>query len=611
MELKRTFKWLVVGLAAILLVFVSCAKQDLPSSETGIHTSESKASLTRVSSFGTNPGNLLMYYYAPSSPKSPAPLVIALHGCTQSANEYADRTEWHVLANKYGFYVVFPEQQSSNNQNKCFNWFEPGDITRGQGEALSIKQMVDYMKSHFNIDSSKVFVTGLSAGGAMTPVMMATYPDVFTGGAVMAGIPYKCATTMTDAFTCMSPGVNKTPQQWGDLVRGAYSGYSGPYPTLMVFQGSSDYTVKDMNMTELVDQWTNVHGTDQTPEVTGTFRTATRKIYRNSSGKDVVVTYYISGMGHAITVDPGTNQDQGGTTGAYSEDKDIYSSYYAAQFWGLTGSGSSDTTAPSVNITAPSNGATVSGTVTIAASATDNVGVTKVEFYINNNKVGEDTSSPYEYSWNTTGYSNGTYSLKAIAYDAAGNSAVDNDTSVTVSNVTGTTVTFNSISLDDSYVKAYANGTGLATGVTSGNIAIGRGSDGKYNRAILSFDTSSLPDNATITRAYIVVTYSSRSGDPWANGNSLVIDVKNGYFGIASTIETSDWAYSPTASAVASIASFTSGTKQSTDFNSAGLSAINKTGKTQLKLRFVNNQSSTAYIFIKEGANAKLYVTYQ
>ena len=610
MELKRTFKWLVVGLAAILLVFVSCAKQDLPSSETGIHTSESKASLTSVSSFGTNPGNLLMYYYAPSSPKSPAPLVVVLHGCTQSANEYADRTEWHVLANKYGFYVVFPQQQSSNNQNKCFNWFEPGDIARGQGEALSIKQMVDYMKSHFNIDSSKVFVTGLSAGGAMTAVMMATYPDVFAGGAVMAGIPYKCATTMTEGFTCMS-GVDKTPQQWGDLVRGAYSGYSGPYPTLMVFQGSSDYTVRDVNMTELVDQWTNVHGTDQTPEVTETFRTATRKIYRNSSGKDVVVTYYISGMGHGITVDPGTNQDQGGTTGAYSEDKDIYSSYYAAQFWGLTGSGSSDTTPPSVNITSPSNGATVSGTVTIAASATDNVGVTKVEFYINNNKVGEDTSSPYEYSWNTTGYSNGTYSLKAIAYDAAGNSAVDNDTSVTVSNGgSGTTVSFNGIASDDGYVKANADGSSPAVGTYS-TLAIGRGSDGKYNRAILSFDTSSLPDNATITRAYIVVTYSSRSGDPWANGNSLVIDVKTGYFGSASTTETSDWAASPTASAVASIASFTSGTKQSTDFNSAGLSAINKTGKTQLKLRFVNNQSSTAYIFIKEGADAKLYVTYR
>lgn len=610
MELKRTFKWLVVGLAAILLVFVSCAKQDLPSSETGIHTSESKASLTSVSSFGTNPGNLLMYYYAPSSPKSPAPLVVVLHGCTQSANEYADRTEWHVLANKYGFYVVFPQQQSSNNQNKCFNWFEPGDIARGQGEALSIKQMVDYMKSRFNIDSSKVFVTGLSAGGAMTAVMMATYPDVFAGGAVMAGIPYKCATTMTEGFTCMS-GVDKTPQQWGDLVRGAYSGYSGPYPTLMVFQGSSDYTVRDVNMTELVDQWTNVHGTDQTPEVTETFRTATRKIYRNSSGKDVVVTYYISGMGHGITVDPGTNQDQGGTTGAYSEDKDIYSSYYAAQFWGLTGSGSSDTTPPSVNITSPSNGATVSGTVTIAASATDNVGVTKVEFYINNNKVGEDTSSPYEYSWNTTGYSNGTYSLKAIAYDAAGNSAVDNDTSVTVSNGgSGTTVSFNGIASDDGYVKANADGSSPAVGTYS-TLAIGRGSDGKYNRAILSFDTSSLPDNATITRAYIVVTYSSRSGDPWANGNSLVIDVKTGYFGSASTTETSDWAASPTASAVASIASFTSGTKQSTDFNSAGLSAINKTGKTQLKLRFVNNQSSTAYIFIKEGADAKLYVTYR
>ena len=341
-----------------------------------------------------------------------------------------------------------------------------------------------------------------------------------------------------------------------------------------------------------------------------TFRTATRKIYRNSSGKDVVVTYHITGMGHALPVDPGTNTDQGGTTGAYSEDKDIYSSYYAAKFWGLIDGGTGDTTPPVVNITSPSNGATVSGTVTITASASDNVGVTKVEFYINNTKVGEDTTAPYEYNWNTTGYANGTYSLKAIAYDAANNSAIDNDTSVNVNNATGTTVSFSGVSLDDSYVKAYSNGTGLATGPVTGAIAIGRGSDGKYNRAILSFDTSSLPDNATITRAYIVVTYSSSYGDPWSGGNSLVIDIKNGYFGIASTIETADWGAEATANAVASIASFSSGTKQSSDFNSSGLSAINKTGKTQLKLRFVNNQTSTAYIFIKEGADVKLYVTY-
>ncbi|HOJ50681.1 MAG TPA: PHB depolymerase family esterase [Spirochaetota bacterium] len=860
----------IIGLSIVLMVITlsSCSKQDLPS---GVISADTRASLTAVSNFGTNPGALKMYYYAPSNPKSPAALVVALHGCTQSASEYADRTEWHVLANKYGFYVVFPEQQSSNNQNKCFNWFEPGDIARGQGEALSIKQMIDYMKSKFNIDSSKIFVTGLSAGGAMTAVMMAAYPDVFAGGAVMAGIPYKCATTMTDAFSCMSPGVDKTPQQWGDLVRSAYSGYSGPYPTLMVFQGSSDYTVKDLNMTELVDQWTNVHSTDQTPEVTETFRTATRKIYRNAAGKDVVVTYYINGMGHAITVDPGSNTDQGGTTGAYSEDKDIYSSYYAAKFWGLDNSdttaptvnitsptngstvsgtvkitatasdnvgvakvefykngvklgedttapyeyswntsneyngqynitakaydtsnnlaeatisvtvtggltdttaptvnitsptngstvngtvkitatasdnytgvtkvefyinntkvgedttspyeynwdtssysegsyslkaiaydgagntavdndtsvnvvhviichsetasdtatnhyvagritsnqyttygtrygyinpftvyhlltqyqsngitwvdqvdleamgcsagsgGGSDTTAPTVNITSPTNGSTVSGTVTITATASDNVGVTKVEFYINNTKVGEDTTSPYEYNWDTTGYSNGTYSLKAVAYDAAGNSAIDNDTSVTVSNSgSSTTVSFNSISTDDGYVKANADGSSPAVG-TYTTLAIGRGSDGKYNRAILSFDTSSIPDNAVITRAYIVVTYSSNSGDPWANGNSLVIDIKNGYFGSASTIGTDDWAAAATASVIATIDKFTSGTKQSSDFNTSGLSAINKTGKTQLKLRFANNQTSTAYIFIKEGTSAKLYVTY-
>ena len=124
--------------------------------------------------------------------------------------------------------------------------------------------MVNKMKSDYSIDNSKVFVTGLSAGGYMTAVMMATYPDVFSGGAVMAGGPYKCATSMTAAFSCMSPGTDKSPTEWKTLAKQGYSSYNGTYPTLMVFHGSTDSTVKELNMTELMDQWTAMHDIDQT-----------------------------------------------------------------------------------------------------------------------------------------------------------------------------------------------------------------------------------------------------------------------------------------------------------------------------------------------------------
>jgi poly(hydroxyalkanoate) depolymerase family esterase len=183
-------------------------------------TATDAAELTAVSSFGSNPGALKMYVYSPAGVPDGAPLVLALHGCTQTASDYTN-AGWNELADKYKFHVVYPEQQKANNQNGCFNWFSSGDITRGQGEAESIVEMVSYMKSHSHVDGSRVFITDLSAGAAMTNVMLATYPDVFNAGAIMAGLPYACATSTSAAYSCMNPGVDKTPAAWGSFVRRA------------------------------------------------------------------------------------------------------------------------------------------------------------------------------------------------------------------------------------------------------------------------------------------------------------------------------------------------------------------------------------------------------
>jgi poly(hydroxyalkanoate) depolymerase family esterase len=295
----------------------------------------SAATLTHVSSFGSNPGALVMYKYVPASMPTNAPVVVLLHGCTQSAASYDDEPGWVKFANTYKFYLVFAQQQSSNNINKCFNWFQSGDITRGYGEALSIKQMVDKIKATHSVDSSRVFVSGLSAGGAMTAVMLAAYPDVFAGGAINAGIPYKCATSSLAAFGCMSPGVNKTPQQWGDLARSGYKGYTGRKPKVAIFHGSSDSTVKPMNLTELMEQWTNYHGIDQTADVSDTVGGYPRKIYRTSSGYNRVMTVSITGMGHGTAINPGTYSSQCGVAAPYILDVNLCSTYYAAKFWGL------------------------------------------------------------------------------------------------------------------------------------------------------------------------------------------------------------------------------------------------------------------------------------
>src|SRR5918998_828227 len=97
----------------------------------------------------------------------------------QTAAGYDHGAGWSMLADRYGFVLLFPEQRQANNQRLCFNWYQSGDIERGRGEPLSIRQMIERMVRDHNVDPRRVFVTGLSAGGAMTSVMLATYPELF------------------------------------------------------------------------------------------------------------------------------------------------------------------------------------------------------------------------------------------------------------------------------------------------------------------------------------------------------------------------------------------------------------------------------------------------
>ncbi len=125
-----------------------------------------KAHLTEVTGFGSNPGALRMFKYVPTRLEAAPGLVVVLHGCTQTAAGYDHGAGWSTLADRYGFALLLPEQQKANNPNTCFNWFQPADTTRDSGEALSIRQMVETMIVDHGIDRGRVFVTGLSAGGA-------------------------------------------------------------------------------------------------------------------------------------------------------------------------------------------------------------------------------------------------------------------------------------------------------------------------------------------------------------------------------------------------------------------------------------------------------------
>ncbi|MGW0626671.1 extracellular catalytic domain type 1 short-chain-length polyhydroxyalkanoate depolymerase [Streptomyces sp. NPDC002758] len=295
----------------------------------------SAASLQEVTGFGTNPGALRMFRYVPDGLPAGRPVVVALHGCTQNASGYGTGSGWLQLADRWGFSVVLPQQTSANNLSSCFNWFQTGDIERGQGEAASVAQMVDRQLAEVSGDASRVYVTGLSAGGGMTSVMMATYPEKFAGGGVVAGLPYGCAQAAGSPYVCMYVGATQTAKQWGDRVRAARPGYTGPWPVLTVFQGSADYTVKPVNMTDLMKQWTDVQGADQTADVSDTVAGYPHQVFRNPAGNAVVETYSITGMGHGQPVDPGTGSEQCGTAGAYILDVNLCAAYRLGRAWGL------------------------------------------------------------------------------------------------------------------------------------------------------------------------------------------------------------------------------------------------------------------------------------
>ena len=299
------------------------------------------AGAVAIDGFGTNPGNLAMYVYTPDDrPAAPA-LVVALHGCTQSADDYLNHSGWRELADRDGFVLVLPEQRIANNPNRCFNWFEENDIRRGSGEALSVIQMVESARSAYGLDPARVFVTGLSAGGAMTAVLLATYPDVFAAGAVVAGVPFGCATSPTTAIDCMDHGSDRTPSQWAQQVRAAFPGYSGPYPRVAVWHGTADGTVSPVNAEESRDQWVGVHALSPLPTSTNVLpgsdpRGTVQEVYADASGRPIVEMNRVEGMTHGAPVDPGSGATECGATGAYFLD-DICSSYYTARFWGLEG----------------------------------------------------------------------------------------------------------------------------------------------------------------------------------------------------------------------------------------------------------------------------------
>lgn len=275
--------------------------------------------------FAPNPGNLRMFSYVPSSLGVGAPLVVLLHGCGQTAAGYDAGTGWSQLAAEHGFAVLAAEQKAVNNPHTCFDWFNPEDITRGEGEVASIAAMIEAMLATHGLDRRRVFITGLSAGGAMTAAMLATYPELFAGGAIIAGPPFGAAANVRDALEVMRSAPLKTPRAWGDLVRAA-SPHTGPWPKISIWHGGLDTTVNISNAQASMAQWADLHGLSlagaKQEMVDGTIR-------HSWNGRLQVTT--VPTLGHGAPIDA----RQIGAAAPFILDAGISSTTHIAEFWGL------------------------------------------------------------------------------------------------------------------------------------------------------------------------------------------------------------------------------------------------------------------------------------
>lgn len=257
--------------------------------------------LRDIDDFGSNPGNLRMRLLAPSGAAARRPLVVALHGCTQTAASFARGSGWDRIALAHGAILLLPEQRPANNRKGCFSWFEPHHTRRGEGEVDSIRQMIATAIASHGADPRRVYVTGLSAGGAMACALLATHPELFDGGAIVAGLPYGAAANTAQAFDAMFVGRTREPRAWGDAVRAAAPA-PGRWPAVSIWHGTADSVVKPINAGELVKQWTSVHGVSAEMPEEDHLGAAVRRVWRGPGKRACVTEYCVPGLGHGMPV---------------------------------------------------------------------------------------------------------------------------------------------------------------------------------------------------------------------------------------------------------------------------------------------------------------------
>ncbi|MEU4446130.1 PHB depolymerase family esterase [Actinosynnema sp. NPDC050801] len=264
----------------------------------------SAATLTRVTDFGANPTNLAMYAYVPDNVAPQPALLVLVHYCGGSAGAIfnGNGRDFATAADRYGYVVVVPE---ATRDGRCFDVSTQAGLTRNGGsDSTGIMSMVSWARQRYNVDPARIVVSGFSSGAMMTNVLAAQYPDVFAAGSSFSGVPAGCFATTNGSLwnsQCAGGNVVKSAQEWGDQARSMYRGYTGRYPRMQLWHGTTDTTLAYPNFGEAIEQWTNLHGLSQTPSSTDRPQTNwTRTRYGDTSTRATVEGISISNTGHTL-----------------------------------------------------------------------------------------------------------------------------------------------------------------------------------------------------------------------------------------------------------------------------------------------------------------------
>ena len=299
-----------------------------------LYSFSSLASLHKLENFGDNPGDIEASYFIPKTSEqqnTSLPLVVLLHGCAQKAEELAQQSGLLGLAKQHKFALLLPQQALTNNIKRCFNWYSPDDYTLDKGETLSIKNMITSFKQQ--IFSKNVYIIGLSAGGAMTSSILVNYPELFTAGAVVAGIPFPCADGLIKGISCMRNGPSQTSTELATLIQSTkdQSSKSIIWPKISVWTGVEDGIVNPLNSTMLAEQWVQLSGIESPPKRSENLG---YKVTQWQHDNDVSVELVeVLERGHGIMVNP--KEKNGGEVADYVLSSPVSTAKHVIGFWNL------------------------------------------------------------------------------------------------------------------------------------------------------------------------------------------------------------------------------------------------------------------------------------